>query len=365
MNTRGGEELLSIMKRMLLSLPVMVAMLTAFTVVAGLKDATLDIYWIDSEGGGSTLIVSPAGESVLVDSGNPGGRDPKRIHKVAAEVAGLKTIDHLVTTHFDIDHFGGASELAELIPIGQVYDNGSSESDPNNLLQKTYWPDLIKPYRAFKAAGRGMINPGDEIKLKQVAGAPPLRLRCVAARKQFAAPPAGAVSNACCADARLKAVDTSDNANSIVLVLEYGSFRFFDGADLTWNMEGELVCPTNRIGPVDVCQVDHHGLDVSSNPMLFRSLTPNVTVMCNGPRKGAGPETMATLRGIPSIQAMYQLHRNVRSQKDNTESDFIANLEEKCEANYIMLSVIPSGQSYTVSIPARGHKKMFTTKITK
>src|SRR5881409_207182 len=91
---------------------------------AGQKDKTLDVYWIDSEGGGSTLIVTPNDESVLIDSGNPGGRDSKRIHNVATEVAGLKRIDHYVTTHFHVDHFGGAAQLAELMPITQLYDNG-------------------------------------------------------------------------------------------------------------------------------------------------------------------------------------------------------------------------------------------------
>ena len=40
---------------------------------------TLDIYYIDTEGGQSTLFVSPAGESLLVDTGNAGGRDLDRI----------------------------------------------------------------------------------------------------------------------------------------------------------------------------------------------------------------------------------------------------------------------------------------------
>jgi glyoxylase-like metal-dependent hydrolase (beta-lactamase superfamily II) len=71
---------------------------------------TLDIYWIDSEGGGSTLMVTPAGESVLVDTGNPGGRDAARIHKVATELAGLSRIDHVVITQFHGDHCGGLAD---------------------------------------------------------------------------------------------------------------------------------------------------------------------------------------------------------------------------------------------------------------
>lgn len=68
----------------------------------------LSIYWIDTEGGAATLIVTPAGESVLIDTGNPGERDADRIYRVAHTVAGLKQIDHLVTTHWHIDHYGGA-----------------------------------------------------------------------------------------------------------------------------------------------------------------------------------------------------------------------------------------------------------------
>ena len=107
---------------------------------AGLADRTLDIYWVDVEGGGATLIVTPQGESVLIDSGNPFERDPGRIHKLATEVAGLKKIDHLVTTHFHVDHFGGAAELSALIPIGQVHDKGIPETDPDNRPNDTRWP---------------------------------------------------------------------------------------------------------------------------------------------------------------------------------------------------------------------------------
>src|SRR5881227_3724242 len=99
----------------------LVLLASASTAFAASPEGKLTIYWIDSEGGGSTLIVTPAGESVLIDSGNPGGRDAGRIHKTATEVAGLKRIDHYITTHFHVDHFGGAAELAAKIPFGHVW----------------------------------------------------------------------------------------------------------------------------------------------------------------------------------------------------------------------------------------------------
>ena len=51
---------------------------------------TLDIYWIDVEGGAATLIVTPEGETVLMDAGWPGfdSRDAKRIEHVLSKEAG-------------------------------------------------------------------------------------------------------------------------------------------------------------------------------------------------------------------------------------------------------------------------------------
>jgi competence protein ComEC len=323
---------------------------------AGQSDHRLDIYWIDTEGGAATLIVTPTGEAALIDSGNPGGRDSKRIADVALNVAGLKQIDHLITTHYHTDHFGGAAELAAApLPIKTVYDNG-------NFVSGRERPS--EAYLTFAAAKRMILDPGDEIPFRQAedAKAPPIHLRCIAARQRRIDASAGAAPNPLCDDPKHKPRDLTDNANSIVLVLSFGDFRFFDGGDLTWNMELKLVCPVNLVGTVDVYQTDHHGLDVSNHPLLVRSLSPTVAVMNNGPTKGCGPETFATLKSVASIQSIYQLHHNLRADGNvNNVSDpaYIANERDPCEGHYVKLSVDPEAKTYTVSLPATKHERTY------
>jgi hypothetical protein len=209
-----------------------------------------------------------------------------------------------------------------------------------------------------------MINPGDELPLKQADGAATLSIKCLGCRKKFIDPPAGAKENEFAKDAKGKAIDLSDNANSVVLLLCFGDFRFYDGGDLTWNMEHDLACPVNRAGTVDVYQVTHHGLDLSNNPVLVKALEPTVAVMSNGTTKGCQPETFATLKSTPSIQAIFQIHKNLREDGNlnNVGDEHIANLAKDCKGNYIKLTVNPDGASYTVGIPANAFEQTFQTR---
>jgi competence protein ComEC len=323
--------------------------------------AGLTMYWIDTEGGAATLIVTPAGESVLIDSGNPGGRDAARIFHVAREVAGLKQIDHLVTTHWHTDHYGGAAELAQQMPIGEVIDKGI----PEQLGEDAGFAERIRPYRDMAVGQRTLLKPNEKIRLRaQPKGNTALSLRFVGVDQQFVGvAPKNSPGQGCEATTE-KAPDPTDNANSMVLVLDYGPFRFFDGGDLTWNIEKKLVCPRDLVGTVDVFQVNHHGLDQSNNPVLVKSLAPTVTVMGNGTHKGAGPQTITTLRQTPSLQAQYQLHKNIRPDSSfNTADAYIANRSQHCQANYVKLVVAPDGKRYTVHIPATGHQRTFKTRL--
>jgi competence protein ComEC len=337
-------------------LALVATMLLVSAAAAGDKTKPLEIYWVDVEGGAATLIVTPAGESVLVDTGFPGGRDTARIQKVA-KVAGLDRIDHLVVTHYHIDHFGGLAELAALVPIGTLYEHGIDSAPEAERADPA-----LAAYRSARVGRRILVRPGDEVLLTQVAGMAPLRLRFLGARQQFVAPVSEAPNQAC-QGARERDPDSSDNANSVVLMLDLGHFRFFDGGDLTWNAEGRLVCPADRVGgAVDVLQSEHHGSDTSNNPALLDTLRPTVVVFNNGPRKGGDKASLAAASALPSVQAVYQLHRNVSEGAVNTGPERIANLEENCAGNYVKLSVEPSGKSYTVSVPSTRHQRTYKTK---
>lgn len=333
---------------------------TAGAAHGGAADKKLDVYWIDTEGGAATLLVTPAGESVLVDTGNPGKdgeepRDAKRIYQVATDVAGLKKIDVLVTTHYHADHFGGAADLARLMPIGAVYDNG----DLNGREKPT------KAYLEFKADRRVVYNPGDILPVKNLDDptAPKLTIQCIATRQQTM-PPAADAKRTDFADPRRKPEDRSDNANSVVQVVRFGDWRMYVGGDVTWNAEEKLVSPVNLIGTIDVYQVAHHGLDVSNNPLVVEACQPTVAVMANGATKGCMPETVATIRATDSIVGIYQLHKNLRpnEEKNNVPDEFIANRPKECAGNQVRLSVEPDGKAYSVSVPATKHEQRYETK---
>ncbi len=329
------------------------------SLLAGSADKSLDIYLIDTEGGAATLIVTPKGESLLVDSGNAGERDPARIMRVVTEVAKLAKIDHHIITHWHGDHFGGTEAIAKTIPIGRYYDHGTSV-EPGNFEERFAW------YLKLSSDKRTVLKSGDEIKLQGTPGpdSPALRLVCVcSAGLVLPNKDGGQPKNDGCEKHPPQPEDKSDNAQSLGFKLSFGQFDFFDGGDLTWNIEHRLVCPENKVGIVDVYQTNHHGLANSNNPALIHTIAPRVAVMNNGPRKGGELSVIEALRSSPGLDAIFQVHRNVRRpDQDNAPAEFVANWEENCTGDFVWLKVTPDGKSYAVAAGADGKKNTFQTR---
>lgn len=341
---------------------VIVALLLAFgpaLVSASKKDARLDIYFIDVEGGACTLFVTPLGESLMIDSGYPdnNGRDRNRILAVVRDVAGLKRIDHAAVTHWHRDHYGNHAALSTQIRIRNFWDRGI----PVTLSEDKQFESRVADYRSASQNKSKTLKAGDSLPLK--AGKTPMSIKIVTASREVI--PNSGKPNPFARLHKPLPQDTSDNAASLSFLLKFGRFTFLCCGDLTWNIEAKLVTPNNPIGQVDMYMVTHHGLPSSNNPVLVRAVDPRVVVMCNGPTKGGHPDVIATLRQVKSLKALFQLHRNVKlDAAGQTPAGFIANSgqTEGCQGTWIKASVSADGGSYTVQIGPEGRPRTFQSR---
>ncbi len=326
------------MSRFSLPLVLLLALLTGAVLQAAKK--TIQVFFIDVEGGQATLVVSPSGQSMLIDTGWRGfdGRDSERIVQ-AAKLAKVKQIDYLVITHYHRDHVGGVPQLAQRMKIGTFVDHGPNMED--SRVVKEDYTDYVK---TFQHSPHTVVKPGDTIPLKDVS----VRV-LTAAGQHLEAPLAGAGQpNPACASSPKRETDPSENAQSLGTLITFGNFRLIDLGDLTWNRELELMCPANPIGTVDVYLTSHHGLSQSGSPALVQALHPRVAIMNNGARKGGSPGAWQIIKDSPGLEDLWQLHYSMEGGKDHNVPDtFIANVDEHCEGAYLKLTAESDG-SFTV-----------------
>lgn len=302
--------------------------LSAVALVAQSRTAKmLDIYLIDVEGGNSQLYVSPSGESVLIDSGNGGAgaaRDADRI-MAAVKDAGLKQIDHLITTHYHGDHVGGLPELATRISIQEFIDHGP------NVQPGPQIDPVIQQYAALNAKTKHrVVKPGDKVAVNG------MDWRIVTAGGHVIATPlpgAGASNSYCARFVRHQVnpvsgqpVGNTEDEQSVGSHVTFGKFRVLYLGDFTWNQEFELNCPNNRIGTVDLFVASRHGQPSSNSEALVHAIQPRVTLMNNGPRKGGQPDAMRILLNSPRLQDLWQIHfSQLGGQEYTVPGLFIAN----------------------------------------
>jgi beta-lactamase superfamily II metal-dependent hydrolase len=322
---------------------------------------TLRIYVIDVEGGGSTLVVAPSGQSMLIDAGSAGpagDRDAKRI-AAAIQDAGLKKIDYLFTTHYDGDHVGGAPNANQVAHFDRFFDHGEIDSkwEQNRGFEERY-----KDYLAVASGKRTILKAGDTVPLKG------LRTDVVSSQGSVIgkAINGGGKPNPYCKDAEVKEPNKTENSQSAGVLIAFHKFSFLDVGDLTWDKEMDLACPVNKLGHVSVMLATHHGFyaDMSGAPALLWGITPEVVIANNGPRKGMAASAYDKIEKVKGLEGLWQSHLALASDKaHNTSDDMIANTEasDQCQGHWIKVEVQANG-SYTVTNGRNNFSKTYKAR---
>jgi beta-lactamase superfamily II metal-dependent hydrolase len=313
----------------------------------------LRVYFIDVEGGQSTLFVTPAGKSLLIDTGWPDNnfRDADRI-VAAAKSAGISRIDYVLITHYHDDHVGGVPQLVQRIPVGTFFVHG-----PNRELDKA----TERGYVAFQKVltdtkGKEIVaKPGDRL---PVQGMDVTVISSDGKVIQTPLPGAGQ-PNAFCKQSEIRPPDQTENARSLGVLIRFGDLKILDLGDLTWDKERDLMCPNNRLGKVDVLVVSHHGWYQSSSPALIDAIHPRVAIMDNGAKKGGSIPVLDIVRKAPGIEALWQLHYSDEGgATHNTQSEYIANLDGPDAGHDIEVTASRNG-SFTVRNSRTGVDKHY------
>lgn len=309
----------------------------------------LRIYFIDVEGGQSTLVLGPSKQSMLIDAGFAGERDADRI-AAAMKAAGIKQLDYLVITHYHGDHAGGVPDLASRVKIDAFVDHGPNTEDSSST------KDIYTAYEKVTAhAKRVSIKPGEGLPFKEI------RVEFLAAAGEHISDPlpGAGEANPYCAGEPTATTDTSENSQSLGLLISYGKFSFLDMGDLTKKKEIDLVCPNNWIGTVDLYLTTHHGADPDNPKALVWALHPLVAVMNNGPHKGGSAAAWEIVHDSPGLADLWQLHYSVDAGKEhNSVETVIANVDEKSDGNLIKVTAQPDG-SFDVENSRNGYLKSY------
>ncbi|HEV2448365.1 MAG TPA: MBL fold metallo-hydrolase [Candidatus Sulfopaludibacter sp.] len=326
------------------------ATILALLLAAPALAANLDLYAIDTEGGKSLLIVSPAGQTMLIDAGypTPNDRDTDRIVSLAQSL-GIKAFDYIMPTHYDMDHAGNIPKVDSRIPGRTFVDHGELIATARDPDRSRFYPAYVEN---IKGRPRISVKPGDTIPLSGVK-------ITVLTAGGAALQKAGATANPLCAGlSRPTYTDTDDNAGSIGILLEYARFRMADFGDLLGAVEYDLMCPANPVGTVDLFMVSHHGFKQSNSEVLVHSLRPRVAIMNNGPRKGGEAQVFDILKSSPGFTDLWQLHYSPAAGDKNSPESMIANMDAQCQGKAIKVSVAPDG-SFTVTNTRTGFSKKY------
>jgi competence protein ComEC len=317
----------------------------------------LRVYFIDVEGGQSTLFVTPEGQSLLIDTGWPGNnsRDADRI-VAAAKKAGLSKIDYVLITHYHADHAGGIPQLIDRIPVGTFIDHGPNREFDKGITEKDY-----ALYQKLLATGKYKNihpKPGDVLPIKGITAT------VVSSDGNLIDKPLPGAGepNPYCKVSEARPADETENAHSLGIEINFGKLKLLDLGDLTWDKEMQLMCPNNRLGHIDVLIVSHHGWFHSSSPALVHAIHERVAIMDNGEDKGGSTDALKTIKSSPSLETLWQLHYSKEGgPANNTAAEYIANPQGTEAGHSIELAASKDG-SFDVTNSRTGVSKHYAAK---
>jgi competence protein ComEC len=299
----------------------------------------LQVYFVDVEGGQATLFVTPAGQSMLIDTGwdDNNGRDADRI-VAAAKQAGISKINYVLITHFHEDHVGGLPQLVARIPVEAFIDHGDNR-EPGDAATVQGW----KAYQALLATGkfnRITAKPGDSLPIQGI------KTTVVSSDGALISDPlpGAGKENASCKESEQRPGDQTENPRSLGTLITFGKLKLLDLGDLTWDKEMQLMCPINKLGKIDVYIVSHHGWMQSSSPALVHGIDPRVAIMDNGAKKGGTPSAWDIIEKSPHLENLWQLHYSEEGgAAHNVAAEFIANPDGPDAGNYLELTAKTDG----------------------
>lgn len=218
------------------------------------KRGALEIHMIDVGQGDAIALRTPGGKWILVDAGPASPTFDAGERRVVPFLLahGVRTIDALIVTHPDLDHFGGARAIVSLINVKTVYDPGIA------VAKDTY--DSLLTTALRRNTSWQQVRTGTVLNFGEV-------------RLEFLHP-----------DTILLDASQAANDYSAVFRLTYGAFSALFLGDVSRDIEDRLTRRDARAVDVDLLKVAHHGSSTSTSAEMLATATPQVALVSVGRR---------------------------------------------------------------------------------